>query len=79
LLIKRQGKEQPASIEQERLKRQQWSQDTLNLYLTGDSFCTYNPTPSFQCGRVIGRKFAENLVIQNQNLLVIQPEPEPEI
>jgi hypothetical protein len=49
------------------------------LYLTGDPFFTYQPTPSIQCGRVIERKFAENLVIQNQYLPVIQPDPEPEI
>jgi hypothetical protein len=79
LPIKKQGIEQPESIEQERLKQQQWSQNTLNLHLTGDPFFTYDPTPSIQCGRVIGRKFAENLVIQNQNPQVIQPEPETDI
>ena len=57
---KKQGIEQPASIEQEGLQRQQESQNTLNLYLIGDPFFTYDPTPSIQCGRVIGRKFGNS-------------------
>jgi hypothetical protein len=36
LPLKTKGIEQPESIEKERSKRQQWSQNNLNLSLTGD-------------------------------------------
>jgi hypothetical protein len=50
------------------------------LYLTGDPFFTYDPTPSIQCGQVIGRKVSEALVHKNQqNQEIIQPDPVPEI
>jgi hypothetical protein len=76
LPIKKKGIEQPESIEQECLKPQHWSQNTLNLYFPVDPFFTYDPTPSIQCCQVNGLRISEALVHHNQE--VIQPDPVPE-
>jgi hypothetical protein len=65
--------EQPALVEQERLKRQQSSQQTRNSFLSGDPFLTFNPTPKTLCNTVLGRAKIP------QPLLVLQMHPVLEV
>jgi hypothetical protein len=73
LPIKREETEQLASVESEHLKRKQWSQQTLNQFLCGDPFITFNPTPKVLCGKVIVRA---NLPTPNHHQQQ-QPKPQP--
>jgi hypothetical protein len=75
LPIKREGIEQPASVESERMKRKQWSQETLNRFLCGDPFITFDPTHKVLCGTVIGRANLPPAPTRHQQqLLEAQPQ-----
>jgi hypothetical protein len=74
LFIKIKDIEQTASIKAKCLKRKQWSQNTLNLFLNSNPLFTYGPTPSIQRGKVIGLIFLKTcpLSISIRNLFLIQ-------
>ena len=78
LPIKKKGIEQPTTVEAERTKRQQWCQQELNLFLSGDPFYTFDPTPKVLCGALVTRAIFNPIAAQAQPIPEAPQDPEPE-
>ena len=61
LPLKRMGVPQPASFESERSRKQEWSQQDLNIFLTGNSLFTYYSVPTVICGSALGLQLFVNI------------------